>query len=43
MAKSQAEVGRMTYLEQHQPELVIEILNLCVLAHVEEHLEEERG
>jgi hypothetical protein len=32
----------MTYLEEHQPELVVEILDLCVLAHVEEHrLEEE--
>ena len=32
----------MTYLEEHQPELVVEILDLCVLALVEEHLEEER-
>ena len=31
----------MTYLEEHQPELVIEILDLCVLAHVEEHRQEE--
>lgn len=34
---------KLTYLEEHQPELVIEILDLCVLAHVEEHLEEERN
>lgn len=32
----------MTYLEEHQPELVVEILDLCVLAHVEEHRAEER-
>ena len=32
----------MTYLEEHQPELVVEILDLCVLTLVEEHLEEER-
>jgi hypothetical protein len=32
----------MTYLEEYQPELVVEILDLCVLAHVEEHLAEEQ-
>lgn len=43
MPKSQAEVGRLTYLEMFQPELVNEILDLCVLAHVEEHRLEELG
>lgn len=33
----------MTYLEEHQPELVLEILDLCVLAHVEEHRVEEEA
>ena len=34
----------MTYLEEHQPELVLEMLDLAVLAHVEEHrLEEQAG
>lgn len=42
MLKSQAEAGRMTYLEQHQPELVNEILDLCVLTLMAEHDEEER-
>ena len=32
----------MTYLEEHQPELVIEMLDLAVLAHVDEHLAEEQ-
>ena len=31
----------MTYLEEHQPELVVEMLDLCVLALVEEHRAEE--
>jgi hypothetical protein len=40
MQKSQAEVGQ-TYLEKFQPELVLEMQDLAVLAHVEEHLQEE--
>lgn len=32
----------MTYLEEHQPQLVIEIQDLCVLALQAEHDEEER-
>jgi hypothetical protein len=41
MQKSQAEKGQMTYLEKFQPELVLEMQDLAVLAHVEEHLQEE--
>lgn len=31
----------MTYLEEHQPELVVEMLDLCVLAVREEHDSEQ--
>lgn len=41
MRKSQAEEGQLTYLEIFQPELVVEMQNLCVLALVEEHRREE--
>jgi len=36
MLKSQAEVGRMTYLEEHQPQLVLDMLLLVALILIEE-------
>jgi len=41
MQKSQAEMGQKTYLEKFQPQLVLEMQDLAVLSHVEEHLQEE--